>query len=218
MIEAAIFDLDGTLLDTEILWVDATYTYLRQQRPGVIVYADVLGIVYGHSWRQIYAEIVQRYDLGHVPMREMDAILLDLMEAEKDRRDDLVLEGSVALLRRLAQQMPVCIVSGSPRKAIAAAVAQMQIHDCLAFYIGAEEYHLGKPDPTCFRMAIERLGVAAGRCIVFEDSTAGVRAAKAAGAHCVALARPGRPPQDLAGADVVLEDLGLFALTMLCGV
>ncbi|MFU8780418.1 MAG: HAD family hydrolase [Kiritimatiellia bacterium] len=214
MIRAAIFDLDGTLLDTEILWVDATHAYLLAQGKQAS-YADVLRIVYGRSWRQVYADIVSDFDLGHISMHAMDDELHDMIKVEKARRDDLVLEGSVRLLRELSALMPVCIVSGSPRKAIADAVEMLQIGNCLAFVIGAEEYHMGKPDPTCFQMAIQRLNVPAAACVVFEDSSAGVKAAKAAGAYCVALARPSRPPQDVRAADLVLEDLGTFDLATL---
>jgi sugar-phosphatase len=214
MIRAAIFDLDGTLIDTEILWVDATYAYLRGQGRNP-AYEDVLAIVYGRSWRQVYADVVAQYNMGHVSLQVMDDILLEIVRGYRAERDDLVLESSVALLRQLSAEMPVCIVSGSPRRAIEDAIDLMKIRDFLSFWIGSEDYHMGKPDPACFRQAINRLGVLPEECVVFEDSSAGVQAAKTAGAYCVALARSGRPVQDVALADSVLDDLAKFNMTTL---
>jgi len=120
---------------------------------------------------------------------------------------NVIIEGSVSLLKRLARDMPVCIVSGSPRADIEAAIDLMGIRGELEFAIAAEDYGPGKPDPTCFKMAAEQLDVEPEGCIVFEDSAAGILAAKAAGMTCVALARPGLPEQDVAAADSVVESL-----------
>jgi HAD superfamily hydrolase (TIGR01509 family) len=168
----------------------------------------VLAIVYGRSWRQVYADIVSRFPSLGVTIEVMEAELsVDMQRLQEARGEDLIIQGSVALLRRLAERMPVCIVSGSPCADIERAVRRMGIGEQLAFFIGAEQYGPGKPDPTCFLMARERLGVAAADCVVFEDSAAGVRAAKAAGMYCVALARPGLPAQDVSSADRVVADL-----------
>ncbi|HAS81264.1 MAG TPA: hypothetical protein DCS43_00945 [Verrucomicrobia bacterium] len=204
--KAAIFDLDGTLMDTEILWVKGTWQYL-QQHGCALTYDELLGIVYGRSWRHVYSEIMQRCPSLGVTMPAMEVALRQQIHALRQAHGDIIIHSSVALLKRLAQDVPVCIVSGSPCADIADAVERMGIGPDLQFFIGAEEYGPGKPDPTCFLMAQERLGVAAKDCVVFEDSAAGVRAAKAAGMVCVGLARPGLPRQDLSPADWVVADL-----------
>lgn len=204
--KAAIFDLDGTLMDTEILWVEGTWRYLAR-RGCDITHAGVLEIVYGRSWRQVYADIMARFPALGVTIETMEAELREDIQVLHRERGDVIIHSSVALLKALAERVPVCIVSGSPCPDIAKAVQRMGIGACIRFFIGAEQYGPGKPDPTCFLMARERLDVPAAECVVFEDSTAGVRAARAAGMYCVALARPGLPPQDVSAADRVVADL-----------
>lgn len=207
---AAIFDLDGTLLDSETLWVEATEQYLND-RGHAIGREESLSIVYGRSWRDVYTDIITRHPELDETIEEMEESMRVYMLDLRDGRD-VIIESSLTLLKRLAQGMPVCIVSGSPRADVEAAVDLMGIRDILEFAIGAEDYGPGKPDPTCFTMAAERLGVTPDECVVFEDSAAGIQAAKAAGMTCVALARPGLPEQDVAAADRVVECLGGFGL------
>lgn len=206
MMKAAIFDLDGTLMDSEILWVEGTRRYLGK-RGFDVAYDAVLAIVYGHSWRQVYAEVMRKFPLPGVTMESMEEDLRGEIGALHRERGDIVIHSSVALLRNLAARVPVCIVSGSPCADIDRSIRRMGIEREVRFFIGAEQYGPGKPDPTCFLMAQERLGVLAADCVVFEDSAAGVRAAKAAGMRCVALARPGLPAQDVSTADRVVADL-----------
>jgi HAD superfamily hydrolase (TIGR01509 family) len=207
--QAFIFDLDGTLLDTEVLWVEATEAFLAARGLN-LPHEDALHIVYGKAWSSVYRDLVARFPELDMSMPAMEAALRPFL-LERRERTDVRIAGSIALLRTLAAQRPVCIVSGSGRRDVDAGIALAGIADCVAFSVASEDYDHGKPDPACFRQAAERLGVAPGACLVFEDSTAGVRAARAAGMRCVALARPGRPVQDLSAADAVVADLGDFS-------
>jgi beta-phosphoglucomutase len=69
----------------------------------------------------------------------------------------------------------------------------------------------GKPDPQVFFMAAERLSAEPGECFVFEDAVLGVEAAKRAGMRCVGIDRYGKPER-LKKADLVVSDLGEVSL------
>jgi sugar-phosphatase len=144
-----------------------------------------------------------------MPIADMEArIALYYHEVAAGR--DIRIEGSIALLRRLARERPVCIVSGSSTKTVAAAVDHLGIGDALRFFLGADDYSPGKPHPAGYLLAAERLRVPPADCLVFEDSEAGLRAAKAAGMRCVVLLRDVRNSQDFSTADLVLADLADF--------
>lgn len=210
MIRAFIFDLDGTLIDTDTLWVEALELYLREEGLA-LSHEESMDIVYGRAWLDIHRHLVGRFPaLASRPIKriqkEWRAVFMRLRETR-----DVRIPGSIETLRRLAADYPVCIVSGSSCDDLAEEVVHLGIDKTIGFFLGSEDYYPGKPDPTCFRMAAGRLGVPPGECLVFEDSAAGVRAAKAAGMHCVALVRPGAPPQDVSGADLVVATLEGFA-------
>ena len=205
MEHAFIFDMDGTLVDTESLWVRALEAFMAA-RDAPIDHATSMRIVYGRSWRDIYTDLVRLYPAQVTPMDEMDLELRSFLEAQRDACD-VRIQPSIDLLHELAQDYPVCIVSGSPRGGVDREVALMEIGDRLAFTLSAEDYAPGKPDPAGFRLAADRFGIAPERCMVFEDSSAGVAAARAAGMPCVALQRASAPPQDVAAATLVVASL-----------
>ena len=209
MYRAALFDLDGTLQDSEIVWVNATRDFVRDNGYPMTD-EQALRSVYGRSWTNIHRDII-----GYVPaLASMSAF--DTADGVRNyytrlaAGQDISIPGSVALFKRLAQTMQVAIVSGSPRLDIANAVRDLGLEDCISFFIGAEEYGEGKPNPACYLMGAERAGVAPSECVVFEDAAVGVLAAKRAGMYAVALKIPGRPEQDFSAADEILTDLSLW--------
>ncbi|NMA48127.1 MAG: HAD family phosphatase [Lentisphaerae bacterium] len=206
---AFIFDMDGTLIDSEQVWIEAIHDALRARNVAVDI-AEVARMEYGRSWQDIFAEIKARWPDAYPDRQAMQAVT-EKRYNEITAAHDISIPGSMALLRRLLDEgRVVSIVSGSTRGRIREFIEQSGLQDAIGHFVGCEDYQRGKPAPDCFLLGAERLGVKPAQCVVFEDATAGVRAAKAAGMFCVALRRPGAPPQDLWSADLILPDLSLF--------
>lgn len=211
-IDAFIFDLDGTLVDTELLWADAMSAYLAD-RHCHCPKDTVLHIVFGHSWIDIYRDITARFPtLSNVSSHIMADGLRDYYLRLREQGDGIIIHSSATLLKALAVQYPVIIVSGSPRKDVEEAAHLIGADTLVRFVLGAEDYFPGKPSPAGFLLGAKRLGLAPSGCLVFEDSHAGVSAAKAAGMWCVAINRPAAHPQDLSAADWILDDLSAFSV------
>jgi beta-phosphoglucomutase-like phosphatase (HAD superfamily) len=213
--KAFIFDLDGTLIDSEMLWVAAMVAYLADH--GCITSRqEMMKVVVGHSWFDIYRKVIALAPvLAAVTIQEMALQLRSYYVKQCQDSGSILIPTSVSLLKTLAKDYPVIIVSGSPHNDVENAVRLMEAEASVKFVLGAEDYPHGKPAPDGFLLGAKKLGVAPQNCVVFEDSTAGVRSAKAAGMYCVALSRPVEHPQDLSPADWILEDLADFSVEKL---
>lgn len=211
MLKAFIFDLDGTLIDSEAIWIKAMERLIAARGlPVTAAYAR--NLVFGRSWSDIVAKLRRDYPAIREGIGVLERECVSTYEALRGETD-IRIHGSIALLEKLGRRHPVAIVSGSTRQQIAAAVTVMGVGNHLQFYLGCEDYPRGKPDPSGFLLAATRFGVQPEECLVFEDSPAGVRAAVSAGMRCVALRRHDIPSPDLSEAGEILADLGDFNST-----
>jgi len=209
-IRAYCFDLDGTLVDTERLWVEAAETVLnRHGHP--ITHTEAVALVYGHGWRDIYDMMHERWPALCRTIEQTGRLLSEEVDSLKSQCD-VRIHSSIALLKRLAASWPVAVVSGSTRGTIEECMRLGGFAEHVSFHLGTEDYAPGKPHPAPYRLAAERFGLPPAECLVFEDSSAGIISAKAAGMWAVALQRPEAPAQDLSAADAVYTDLADFRL------
>ena len=209
-IAAYLFDLDGTLAQTEPLWVPALCDMLRDDGHDLPL-DDSRRIIVGRSWNAIYDDIAARFPDEAIG----NAALADRLEPYYLRRrdaSDIRIPGSCEMVRAVSAHTPCAVVSGSCRRDVEETLDILGIRDAFALLLGAEDVPRGKPDPMGYLLAAERLGVEPARCVVVEDSAAGVRAGKAAGMRVVALTLPDAPPQDVRGhADLCVASLADFA-------
>lgn len=209
--DAVLLDLDGTLVDSESFHAEAIARFMASR--GVELDARERSFVIGHAWQEIYAElrVAERLDL------DLRALQAGAHEAKVGMRaeglDLRVLDGARELVATLvALEIPRVIVSGSSRAEIVEALDVLGFGDDIPWYMGAEDYPRGKPAPDGYLAAARKLGVEAARCLVFEDSEAGIGSGINAGMRVVATAaanaEPGAPGhQDQSAAHVRVPSL-----------
>ena len=185
--QALLLDLDGTLIRSEHIHTEGLVRFCAGR--GLELSEAERLFVIGHAWQEIYAELRLEARLG--------ASLAEVLAGTSAAKDAMfaaglrlpVLEGARELVFLAhAAGIPVAIVSGSARTEIVQALAVLEVAEMLRFYLGAEDVIHGKPSPEGYLLGAARLGVDAGRCLVFEDVEAGVQAGEGAGASVVVVA------------------------------
>lgn len=183
--DAAIFDMDGLLIDSEPLWQRAEINCFRPL--GVPITAEICMATAGRRLDEVLTLWYERFGWEGPSIADMHARVLDevtrLMMAEGK-----ALPGVHQQMKALRQAgLKLAIASSSPPALIAAVVARLNLGGYLELtHSGTLEAH-GKPDPAVFLTTARLLGVDPARCLVFEDAPAGVEAGHRAGMHVVAV-------------------------------
>jgi beta-phosphoglucomutase len=208
-IHAAIWDMDGTLVDTAELHFAAWEAVCRElNRP--FTRAD-----FAATFGRRNPEII-RWLFGDDRFNERE--IADLGDRKEERyraaaREQGVvpLPGVVNLLEGLQRAaFRQAVGSSAPRANLDLILAMTGMNRYFQAVVAMEDTQRGKPDPQVFLVAAERLGVPAARSVVLEDAVAGVEAAKAGGMKCVAVSFVGHHPIEKlrgAGADLVVPTL-----------
>lgn len=195
MFTAAIFDMDGLLIDSERAimraWLEAA------RRLGVeIEPAGYLRVV-GRDARESTAMLTAMCG-GEPTYRAAESIALSLIADDRCAPVFPAKRGAAELLQTLRGAGVPCAVASSSRHAeIRHRLGDVGVLHHFDAIAGGDEVPRGKPDPALYRLAAERLGIDAADCIAFEDSENGARAALAAGMRVVVVPDLVRPSDDL---------------------
>ena len=208
MIRAAVFDLDGLLVESEEDWERARRDVVAGF--GAAWTVDDQRAVLGTNMRQCCRYINERYRSPHRDERLGELLVARRMEIYGERL--VVLPGAVEAVNALAETYPLAIASSSPPAVIRFVVGQLGLADRFRAVASSDEVERGKPAPDVYLLACERLGLAGAEAVAFEDSEPGIRAAAAAGVRVVAVPNPAYPPSiaALALADLVLPSFAAF--------
>jgi mannitol-1-/sugar-/sorbitol-6-/2-deoxyglucose-6-phosphatase len=204
---ASIFDMDGLLIDSEVLWHEAEIEILGAL--GVPLSSDGCRTTKGMFVYEVTAHWFALHPWGADPAPD------DVAVAIVDRVLELIVtKGSLkpgaphAIDLCAARGWSLAVASSSEYRLIDAALEHFGLRDRFRLIHSAEDEAYGKPHPAVFLTAATRLGAPPKRCLVWEDAPAGVLAAKAASMACVAVPEPGEGQHPAFGlADLVVDSL-----------
>jgi beta-phosphoglucomutase len=203
---ATIFDLDGTLVQTEALKAQSYARAAVELRPDAIAERDVIAAyneMVGRSREEVAAALLARFGLepyAERRMRELGASTpLDAyMELRLRDYEAMITDGelireqeypwSTALLRDVKREgYPVGIATMSHRKHAVLVLERLALMGEFDALVTREDVEEPKPSPEIYLLAARRLDAEPRECFVLEDSVPGIRAANAAGMCCLAI-------------------------------
>lgn len=177
-VRAALFDMDGTLIDSEV----HTDTAVRVigERHGVGGFALPHTETRGRTWGHIAAVMKARAGIAVDAAALADELLAYWVAIAADVTP---VPGAPQALREAARVLKLGVVSSSPRAVIGRFLEKLGVDDCIdrAARIGGDDVRASKPDPDGYLKGARALAVDPAGCLVFEDSQAGLMAARAAG-------------------------------------
>jgi HAD superfamily hydrolase (TIGR01509 family) len=201
---AVVFDLDGTLINSEDLYEQAGLEILRRRGKEYdpVLREQVMGrpavdslrvIIEHHSLPDTVEELV----------RESGELMLKFLETSL-----VAMLGAYQLLDALdTAGMPYGVATSATRDFADYVLTRLEIRPRFRFVLTAEDIRHGKPDPEIYQLAAERFDITPPQMMVLEDSANGCRAAVAAGAFTVAVPNEHTRNYDFSGVEFVADTL-----------
>jgi HAD superfamily hydrolase (TIGR01509 family) len=177
MLKALIFDMDGTLVHSDPVHLDAFAEILKPE--GVAIDEEIYrSTIIGRTNEAIFASL-----LPHLSVERHEVYADEKEAAFRRMAQDLEpLEGLLDLLDWAeAQSIRIALVTNAPRLNADHMLEALRLTERFPIQITIDQVERGKPDPLPYLTAIEQLGIRADEAIAFEDSPSGMKAAKAAG-------------------------------------
>jgi HAD superfamily hydrolase (TIGR01509 family) len=205
-LQAVLFDMDGTIVDTEPYWIAAEYA-LVEAHGGIWTDEHAHALV-GNALLTS-AEYIRTHGGVQLEPERIVELLLDEVVRAAQEAMPWQLGARELLAEANAADIPCALVTMSYRRLADAVVAALA-PGSFAVVVTGDQVLDGKPHPEAYLTAATELGVDPRRCVAIEDSPTGVASAEAAG--CVVVAVPHHVPIERAQSRTVVDSLSELTL------
>ena len=197
--------MDGVIVDTE-----PVHRYAFEQHFAILnieVSNEMYATFTGNSTKNVYQKIKNHFGLAD-EIEDLVNTKRELFNEAFDKKEDLfLLDGVEQLIKDLHQNgMQLILASSSAKVTIERIFNRFNLNSYFLYKISGEDFEFSKPHPAIFEYAVLLSGDKVEDCIVIEDSTNGIIAAKAAGIYCVGYDSFHSKLQDYSLADLVISD------------
>lgn len=182
---AIIFDMDGVVIDSEPLHEQAQQIVF--DRHDLAVPSSIFQAFKGKTEQDVWGHVVAHYADTRLAIDDLiaqkQAVYRDLMETLQP------IPGALPCLDRLTRRgIPLGLTTSSTRRDQERAFALLGLHRYFEVVVTVEDVRKPKPDPEPYLTTAQRMGVDPAACVVLEDSTYGVQAARRAGCTVIGIA------------------------------
>jgi HAD superfamily hydrolase (TIGR01509 family) len=215
MIKAVIFDMDGTIADSEKIAQKVTREFF--QKKGIVLTREEEKIMFGLTWKDLVKEILKSRGFEY---KQNIKNTLKERYVRTMSRDVKALPGVYDLLNEVSKNLKVGLATNSRHREVDIIFDKLGFHEYFHLKLARDHVKKGKPDPEIYLKSAETFGVRPFECVVFEDSMIGLTAAKAAGMKRVAIVNTYTREELDKEADLVIDsykDINLSKILKLGG-
>lgn len=177
--DGAIFDMDGTILDSLGVWENIDREFLEKKR-GIAVPDDYVHSIAAMSFAEIADYTIERFKLKDSPRALMQEWTdMACYEYANNIKLKPFAKEYIAKIKKMGKRIALC--TSSPKSFFEPALKNNGIYDMFDAFANTCEAGLGKNSPRVYLLAAEKIGVSAEKCLVFEDVFAAAECAKSIG-------------------------------------